>query len=103
MNALWLGSEDEFTNPTNGHSNKFASSRSVPFLGIFTDDPAMIARRLPRPKTPFVPAPIDLAQFGTQTLESEVATENFTDSPPAVYTMTFDNPRMSSAFGVSIF
>jgi hypothetical protein len=32
-------------------------SRSQPCLGVFTDDPRKIVRRLPRPKTPFVPAP----------------------------------------------
>jgi hypothetical protein len=35
----------------------------APVLGIFTDDPARIARTLPRPLTPFVPAPEDNDQW----------------------------------------
>jgi hypothetical protein len=44
-------------------------SRSSPCLGVFTDEPTNIARRLPRPRTPFVPAP--LGRHFRQLVESD--------------------------------
>jgi hypothetical protein len=55
------------------------SSRSSPCLGVFTDEPVNIARRLPRPPTPFVPAPQG-AHF-TKSVGSDDAPVGF--EPPA--------------------
>jgi hypothetical protein len=55
MDAIWLS--DAFAGrPLRGRS-QMTSSRSSPCLGVFTDEPVNIARRLARPRTPFVPAP----------------------------------------------
>jgi hypothetical protein len=35
-------------------------SRPIPILGVFTDEPANIAPRLSRPKTPFLPALVQI-------------------------------------------
>jgi hypothetical protein len=41
-------------------------SRSQPCIGIFKDEPENIVRGLPRPKTPFVPAPQPAADSGDE-------------------------------------
>jgi hypothetical protein len=55
MDSIWL-SDALAGRPSRGKS-QMTSSRSSPCLGVFTDEPVNIARRLPRPPTPFVPAP----------------------------------------------
>jgi hypothetical protein len=54
----------------------------MPYLGVFTDDPFVIVRRLGRPKTPFVPAPSQPADFGATWVESDDAVDASPDSPP---------------------
>jgi hypothetical protein len=60
MNSVWFTVDPDACRAVRGAA---CSSRDVlpgcqaPVLGIFTDDPVEIARRLPRPLTPFVPSP----------------------------------------------
>jgi hypothetical protein len=55
MDAIWLS--DALACRPSRTKSQMTSSRSSPCLGVFTDEPVNIARRLPRPRTPFVPAP----------------------------------------------
>jgi hypothetical protein len=59
MDPIWLSCD---VPPARSSRSRRQKSRSGPslYLGIFTADPAEIARRLPRPRTPFVPAPVPL-------------------------------------------
>jgi hypothetical protein len=56
MTSPWLDCEDL---SLSYRSKKGVFSKSSPCLGIFTDHPANIRRRLGRPTTPFVPAPVN--------------------------------------------
>jgi hypothetical protein len=56
MNSPWLDCDDL---PLSYRLKKRVFSKSSPCLGIFTDHPVNIMRRIGRPKTPFVPAPLD--------------------------------------------
>jgi hypothetical protein len=75
----------------------------VPVLGVFTEDPAVIARRLGRPKTPFVPAPSESVRLGEKWTASDDAAESICDSPPAAFGGGFDSPKVVTAYGISIF
>jgi hypothetical protein len=99
MHSIWLceGSnsprktdEPRRVKPT--QSSGAASS----YLGVFTDDPAIIGRWLPRPQSPFVPAP----EFSTfpKSLESydeAQAGDIPCESPPADLPLDFGQPTMT--------
>jgi hypothetical protein len=58
-------------------------SRSQPCFEVFTDDPESIARRLPRPKTPFVPAPaLPVRAAGKHAAAEDVNELRLAESPP---------------------
>jgi hypothetical protein len=84
MSSIWICADA--SSPKNLSSKKRSKLARLPrarplFLGVFTDDPANIGRWLPRPVTPFVPAPepIIVNKLGpVQTIGADISL----DSPP---------------------
>jgi hypothetical protein len=97
--SVWLCCKAESPRPAGNDAAMFSSSHSLSYFGIFTDDPAAIAVRLGRPRTPFVPAPTHVLPWSEQWVGSWGSAENVDDSPRA----GFGSPRFASAHGVNIF
>jgi hypothetical protein len=93
MESVWLSEIGCST-----QSSKMTFSRSSPCLGVFTDEPRKIARRLARPKTPFVPAPSQTLNDGFKWAESAPSAENFADSPPVAFDGGFTEPEDGLSF-----
>ena len=92
MDSVWMIVEEEQENQTE------------PFLGIFTQDPAEIASRLPRPKTPFQPIveiiPLN-DDFGK--IKNSIETNPFVPmSPPSNLSFGFERVDNGTPY-VSIF
>jgi hypothetical protein len=70
---------------------------------VFTDEPANIARRLPRPRTPFVPAP-SVNHFG-QSIESDDVSPTSSGSLEAspAYGLDFAGPGFNAPGDFSLF
>jgi hypothetical protein len=106
MSSLWLARDA--AGPKNWKSaphRKVARSVSAPraWLGVFTDDPANIGRWLPRPKTPFVPAP-ELSPLGKGATPAGTDSTEMCDSPPSEVLFDFKQPRMAGmALGITVF
>jgi hypothetical protein len=79
MNSVWLCCDNVYS----ACSSKKDYSRSIPYFGVFTDDPARIALRISRPKTPFVPAPIHLSTFENDLVDFGTETDGFSDRSPS--------------------
>jgi hypothetical protein len=92
MESVWL-SENGFSK----HSNKMMFSRS-PFLGVFTDEPRKLARRLVRPKTPFVPAPEGRLKEGLKWTNLTPWSENFVDSGSVGFPDGLTEPECGISF-----
>jgi hypothetical protein len=92
MQSVWM-QVDKPRRERNPGSSRMGFSRSVPYLGVFTDEPAKIVRRLGRPKTPFVPAPAPSLRGAALWVEPVPV-----DSPAEVY-----GGYGSPEFGVSFF
>jgi hypothetical protein len=109
MNSLWLCVDADAAEPPR-MAKRLPRSRSCgvqpPVLGIFTDEPAIIAKRLPRPLTPFVPAPEPVhvrCDAGPAGWEESATTDGFI-SPPRESAFEFGTPKYSEVgFGISIF
>jgi hypothetical protein len=84
-------------------ASKFTSSASVPYFGVFTDDPVIIAHRLGRPKTPFVPPPVRSVSCDGRWVDSDDATEAVGDSSPALSDLDSKNPREQRDCGIGTF
>jgi hypothetical protein len=105
MNSLWLcvDAEQPKSHRPSGRGSR-AKARAVqpPVFGIFTDHPANIARRIPRPLTPFVPAPDD--EVAPRKLPVwEVDSLPACDSPPADMAFDFASPAYNDVSCISIF
>jgi hypothetical protein len=89
MTSPWLDCDDL---PLNWRSKNGVFSKSSPCFGVFTDHPANIIRRLGRPKTPFVPAPVDpinVTHFSEPSLSSSGSSFEDSGSPPDSFNSFF--------------
>jgi hypothetical protein len=88
MDSLWLCRDAEVTRPARRSraQQRRAGSSDVQarVFGIFTEQPAEIARRIPRPLTPFVPAPTETPQKDLF-WEVPVSSVPTCDSPPVAF------------------
>lgn len=80
MSSVWFDSSDE---------EEVFDDGSNSFYGIFNQDPLVIAKNLPRPKTPFTPqasyeAPVSKGE------ESEYSLAFGSSSPPSVPSFSFN-------------
>jgi len=74
------------------------------YLGIFTDDPVNIAKFLPRPLTPCVPAPTDDVPMKTDVWRPPaVPADAQCESPPAEIAEGGEPERVQVRSGISIF
>jgi hypothetical protein len=106
MSSIWLAT-DAAPSKTVKKSLRGKQSRSshvpTPYLGVFTDDPAIIGQWLPRPVTPFVPAPESL-NFSKQLDTEEGSPEVMCDSPAADGLFDFGHPKLQGiAVGISVY
>jgi hypothetical protein len=101
MDSLWLCVDAEPAKPLRSGRTPLVRSRSsgvqTPVLGIFTDHPVNIARRLPRPTTPFVPAPDAVLPQKQPAWDQEPGPEAICDSPPVDLGFGFGDPRYEQA------
>jgi hypothetical protein len=103
MNSVWLCCDAEPSRLLQRRRSTGTISQTAPVLGVFTDDPAIIARRMGRPRTPFVPSPPPAVDFREKWASSDDASESICDSPTAAFGGAFDSPRVTTACGISIF
>jgi hypothetical protein len=100
MNSVWLCIDA-------GDAMRLRAGKRIPraqtpgappaVLGIFTDDPKSIARRLPRPLTPFVPAPEAEPVRGCEPLQLPQAfADDAIESPPRAGAFEFGSPKYSA-------
>jgi hypothetical protein len=96
MDSLWLCVDAEPAKPLRSGKAALVRSQSsgvqAPVLGIFTDHPANIARRLPRPTTPFVPATEFALPRKQAAWDQAPGPEPMCDSPPADLGFEFGSP-----------
>jgi hypothetical protein len=57
-------------------------------MGVFTEDRAEIGRRLPRPRTPFVPAPAPPVAFDPKGTDDIPDAKSY-ESPPGSFELGF--------------
>jgi hypothetical protein len=93
MNSLWICCDAQSGRPKR---SRMITSRSSPCFGVFTDDPVNIARRLPRPITPFVPAP------ATAVGDSQRCPDPY-DNAPADLAFDFGNQSPEPGCGLEFF
>lgn len=101
MNSVWLCVDAGDAAPLRAGKRRARAQTPgapVPVLGIFTDDPKSIARRLPRPLTPFVPAPeAEEPARGCGPLQlPEAFADEAIESPPRASAFEFGSPRYSA-------
>ena len=78
MNSLWLCCDPL---PAKDLQKKEPKSTSSPFLGVFTEDPSIIGRILPRPITPFHD---EMDQYYVSKYDEEERQPNLCESPPTI-------------------
>jgi hypothetical protein len=83
------------------------STASSRYHGVFTDDPATIGARLPRPRAPFVPAPesaLFAAAIGTDFHANRVfiPTDSGLNDPTALFDFTRE-ASIDRPLGFSVF
>jgi hypothetical protein len=107
MNSIWLWCEPEsLESAGDGAGIRTQSSGSPPFLGVFTEDPAIIGARLPRPITPGLgaqPLGIDTTKVLSSTEWSKAAG---CESPPTVdasYDFKAGRSLVGPSHGISFF
>jgi hypothetical protein len=105
MNSIWICADAAPSKAVKKSLRRrtSASSQARPcFLGVFTDDPATIGQWLPRPLTPFVPAP-EVNSLKHIQAEDDLS-EVICDSPATEGLFDFRHPRLQGiAVGVSVF
>jgi hypothetical protein len=108
MNSVWLCVDAEPAKPLRSGKKALRRTQSTgvqtPVLGIFTDHPVNIARRLPRPLTPFVSAPEPALPQKQSIWDQETSPEPTCDSPPVDLGFGFGDPQYAPAsVAISIF
>jgi hypothetical protein len=103
MNSAWLSCEAETERTRHARAGKKCLSRSAPCLGIFTEHPREIVRRLVRPKTPFVPAPLQPIDFDAAWVSSDDPLNFAFESSPSAFADGFGDPTLATAFEMSFF
>jgi hypothetical protein len=109
MTSIWLSGDAE---PP--QAAKYDRKMDVPkystngpaYLGVFTDDPAVIGAWLPRPTTPFVPAPAAAFPFKRPDAFADMEGEEVEyDSPPTDFAFDFGQPTLTQYgnSGLSLF
>jgi hypothetical protein len=107
MNSLWVSVNGEGVTSVCCDKRAVARSRlgtrRTPVLGIFTDHPANIVRRLPRPLTPFVPAPESVLPQKQSYWDKDAADQTMAGSPPVNNAFGFgeqtsEQPRVALGF-----
>ena len=85
MSSFWLCCDPEPAKDLKQQRKEVGSATrtSSPFLGIFTEDPAVIGRKLPRPVTPFAPLPPVNTSNVISKSKDAVESTNICESPPA--------------------
>jgi hypothetical protein len=108
MDSLWLCVDHAPAMSLKGTKRSRAKSAAGgtqhPILGIFTDTPMNIARRLPRPLTPFVPAPEPAVTQKQVVWDDVPAQHHVCDSPPADMAFSFGGSKCTEFdCGISLF
>jgi hypothetical protein len=102
MSSIWLATDAAPSKHLKKSLRGRSRSSQIPssYLGIFTDDPAVIGQWLPRPLTPFVPAP-ESVSFSKHPDSEEGDTQMICDSPATDGLFDFGHPKL--AVGISVF
>jgi hypothetical protein len=93
MKSIWICCDAQSDGPKR---SRMITSRSSPCFGVFTDEPVNIARRLPRPVTPFVPAPETAVGYSQRYPDPY-------DSAPADLGFDFGNQSPEPGCGLDFF
>jgi hypothetical protein len=98
MNSKWLCADASGAKRLkNAKRNSSSQSTEAPraYLGVFTDDPANIGRWLPRPQTPFTPAPRTSPIAKTVDSVGEATADDVAcESPPSDLPYDFGQPTI---------
>lgn len=87
MSSLWLCCDPIPSKDLRKKEHKTDIPSST-FYGVFTEDPAVLGRMIPRPVTPFVP--IDDDPFITKSADSDWYEPKICESPPTVANIDFN-------------
>jgi hypothetical protein len=104
MSSIWLAADAVPSKALKRSLRCRSKSSRVPssYLGVFTDDPAVIGQWLPRPTTPFVPAE-PLSFFKHQDYGEGLA-EIVSDSPSTDGLFDFSHPKLQGMeVGIPVF
>jgi hypothetical protein len=100
MQSVWVCA-DALPSKKLNNSHRGKAGRS--YLGVFVDDPANIGRWLPRPPTPFVPAP-EVQVMGKDVDSVTHSLDSVSGSPSADGPLDFGRPRLEELqIGIAVF
>jgi hypothetical protein len=104
MDSIWLSCDAPRARRSSSRRQKSRSGPSL-YMGIFTEDPAEIARRLPRPRTPFVPAPVPMVPLNGKGDDAlDLGCGISCESPPTSFDFGMGGPDPDTLpHGMSIF